>query len=210
MYNFLTQEYIKEEEVKNLIPEIKKEFSNHKHVPTDLEIPFYIAISQFPELKDVYIDVKKKHFDLTLQAQPVPNFIFKKKVDRKYRINLNIDQKKSHGVIFENLPFDAQVGIMAHELCHIISYKEKSNLEMIIFAIRFLGIKFRRKIEKDTDREVIKRGFGWQMYEWADFAMYRSGSPRRHKYYKLGYYLSPEDVIEELRTYPKLYKSFNK
>lgn len=208
--DYLPEEYLNRDKLILLLPKLKEEFGKNKFIPDSLEIPFYISISQFPELKDTKIKVNHKSFNLTLQAQPAPNFIWSKKQDREYVISVNNDKNKANGVLFQDLTFDAQVGIMAHEMSHILDYLNKTNLDIIIFAILFLGIKYRKEVEKETDKEVIRRKFGWQLYEWADFAMYRSLSPRRHKYYKLGYYLSPEDVIEEIKTYPKIYKLIQK
>ncbi len=207
---YIPAEYLERDLLKKFIPDIKKEFSHSKEIPSDFEIPFYIAIAQFPELQQTTITMKAKSFDLTLQAQPASNFLFSTKKSREYKIFVNDDANTAHGVLFQHLPFDAQVGIMAHELSHIADYTKKTTWEMVIFILSFLGIKFRERMERLTDQEVIARGFGWQLYEWADFAMYKSSSPRRHKYYKLGYYLSPENIIEEIRSYPELYKSFEK
>lgn len=203
---YLPVEYLDKNLLEKEIPNLKSIFGVNKFIPDYFELAFYVAISQFPELKDVVIYVNEKSFDLTLQAQPKSNFLFLQKENREYVICVNNDKSKAHGVLFNDLTFDAQVGIMAHELSHIIDYLNQGNLDIVLFGIRFLGVKYRKIIEKDTDKEVIRRRLGWQLYEWADFAMYRSLSPRRHKYYKLGYYLSPEDIIEEIRTYPKLYQ----
>jgi hypothetical protein len=201
----LGKEYLHEEDLIERIPEIKKNFGKNKKIPKDLELPFYTALSVYPELKNTPIQIKENSFGLTLQAQPDPDFLFKKKKNRSYRLNVNNDEKLAHGVLFRELPINAKIGIMAHELAHIYDYESKTNLQMAGFAIMFLCIKARKGIERSTDQEVIKRGFGWQLYDWSDFAMYRSSSPRRHKFYKHGYYLNPEEIMQEIETYPSLY-----
>lgn len=200
------QENLKREDFEPKLDSLREKYGGNKKIPKEFEIPFYIALSVYPELVDVEIKTIKKSFGLTLQAQPDPNFIFRTKENRTYRMNINTDKSEANGVLFADLPFNAQVGILAHELAHIADYHSKTNLEMMKFAIMFLCIKARKGIERRTDQEVIKRGFGWQLYDWSDYAMYRSTSPRRHKFYKHGYYLNPEEILEEMQSYPALYK----
>ena len=201
----LPKENITIEEAQKLLSKIKEEFFQNKFIPECFELPFYIAISKYPEMKKTKITTFEKSFGLTLQAQPDFDFLFINNKKRSYHLNINIDHSKAHGVLFTELPFDAQVGIMAHELSHILDYQKMSKLKLLHFSVMYLCIKFRKRLERHTDQVVIERGLGWQLYDWADFAMYRSGSPRRHKYYKHGYYLLPEEILDEMRSFPKLY-----
>ena len=63
-----------------------------KHLNTSdkmLTLAFYVALSHYPELHDKRISLRLKSLVSTMQAQPSPNFIIKRKSKRSYRIYVN-------------------------------------------------------------------------------------------------------------------------
>ena len=69
-----------------------------------------------------------------------------------------------------SLPFDAQVGILAHELGHVVYYERLNTLEIANWGLRYLFYdEFRAEHEKTTDLMPIYHGMGWQILEYATY-----------------------------------------
>jgi len=73
----------------------------------------------FPELSNEDITLVLKKIKTTMQAKPT-NLLGKV----KYIIVINNDVEFV-GIKFDNIPHTAKIGIIAHELCHILDYKNK-------------------------------------------------------------------------------------
>ncbi|MGB2467353.1 MAG: hypothetical protein ACPH90_04330, partial [Crocinitomicaceae bacterium] len=54
-----------------------------------LELAFYVALNRYPELHLRSIKLRLKSIGSTMQAQPTPNFMVKRKSKRAYRIFVN-------------------------------------------------------------------------------------------------------------------------
>jgi len=98
-----------------------------------------------------------------------------------------------------NVPFNGQIGLLAHELAHIADYETKSALAIIWDGVRYLFPGFKRKFEKATDHRTIRHGAGWQLYDFADFVMNRSKAPKYYKKYKRDYYMDPGEIIRVMK-----------
>ena len=75
---------------------------------------FYVALNRYPELHHRSIILKLKSISSTMQAQPTPNFIVKRKNKRAYRIFVN-DNPELTGINYQDLSFNALVGWIGHE-----------------------------------------------------------------------------------------------
>jgi len=71
-------------------------------------------------------------------------------------------------------------GFLAHELCHFEIYKKDCFLKTWVFWILYwFSPKIRRKIERETDKLTIEKGYGKELYE----ALKKSVYSDRDKYY---------------------------
>ena len=104
---------------------------SNKGLPSGFEKAALVAYSAYPELQNVKIDM-----ELTQSGAPMEsNFslwtLFGSKSKRQYRILLNNAQNtRFDPILLRELPFDAQVGILAHELGHVAYYHRHSTLQI--------------------------------------------------------------------------------
>ena len=146
-----------------------------------LELAFYVALNRYPELHDRSIILKLKSISSTMQAQPSPNFIFKRKKKRAYRIFVN-DNPELTGINYQDLSFNALVGWIGHEFAHLIDYSSMNNRELLGFIAAYVFDKREmRKTERQADKETIKRGLGIQLLDGVCFLEKQEGSKRYRK-----------------------------
>ena len=88
------------------------------------------------------------------------------------------------------------VGIMGHELAHILDYSSKSGWQTVWMGVRYLGKKYRRKVERQIDSVTIARGLGWQLYHYAYFVIHEAAIDDAYRQYKLDMYMKPEEIFE--------------
>ena len=138
-----------------------KEFGNKKEIPQQFEKPILTALSHFPELKNVHIvfRVKKAYSGLTTK----PNFagVFKRKDRRTYIITISnetIDTLKP--LLLQNLTFEQQVGVIGHEISHVVDFNSKNFPQTIGVGIGHISKKYLDKMEFNTDRICIQHGLG--------------------------------------------------
>lgn len=144
-----------------VIDSLKKEFGYKKEIPQQYERPILNALAYFPELKKVHIvfRIKKQYSALTTK----PNFagVFKRKDHRTYIITISnetIDTLKP--LLFENLTFEQQVGVIGHELSHVVDFNSNNFLQTIGVGIGHISKRYLDKMEFNTDRICIEHGLG--------------------------------------------------
>ncbi len=170
---------------------IKKSHLNYvKNVPEKYLLQFTIVCSHFTELKEENISLAFEKIETTMQARPYSDFLIG---DRRYFVTINSDDS-FEGIDFDDIPFNAQIGIIAHEFCHIIDYKEKSALEIIGTGVAYMNDKEKREYEREIDLLTLKKGFGYQLRDWAQYAMFESNATDEYKQFKKDFYLNPHEI----------------
>lgn len=144
---------------------------SNKGLPDGFELAALIAYSSYPELKDVRIDM-----ELTTSGAPMEsNFdlitLFGPRSGRVYKIYLhNGENTPFDEILLRALPFDAQVGILAHELGHVAYYHRLNTIQIGKWGIKYLfDSEFRAIHERTTDLMPIYHGLGAQIWEYAWF-----------------------------------------
>ena len=148
---------------------LKQLVGSNKGLPRGFEEAALLAYSAYPQLRDVEIDMV-----LTKDGAPMEsNFelftLLGPKRSRKYHILLNdgIDTPYDE-ILLRNLPFDAQVGILAHELGHVAYYHNLSTLQIAKWGLNYLrDDEFRAEHERTTDLMPVYHGLGSQIYQYA-------------------------------------------
>ncbi len=178
-------------------------YANNKHICDTFRTQILIALSYYPELKDAHIQFARRRIKTTMACRPKWSFFLKKREERVYLILIN-KRRRIEGVLLRNVPFNAQIGVIGHELGHIVDYSQKGFIRIAGTAIGYLFIKYRKKLEATIDCIAIAHGLGWQVYDFADFVMNRSNAPKSYKRYKRKNYLSPLQIKKHIRkTYPR-------
>lgn len=173
-----------------------KSFEKHKAAAL-------IALSRYPELKDVPISFKISDSGAPMESSFDLSTILNKPEERKYIIYL----LESEGTMFDpilmaNLPFDAQVGILAHELGHTLYYHNMSFWQIAKWGIMYtIHPGFRAKHERSTDLLPVYRGLGNQIYRYAEYVR---TSPETIELYERGkwfmdtFYMTHDEINEEM------------
>ena len=145
-----------------------QEFGNKKAIPQQYEKPILTALSYFPELKNVHIifKIKKTYTPLTTR----PNFagVFKRKDHRTYIITISgqtIDTLKP--LLFQNLTFEQQVGVIGHELSHVVDFNNKNFLQTIGVGIGHTSKPYLDKMEFNTDLICVQHGLGKYLHAYS-------------------------------------------
>ncbi len=184
------------------LEKLKQLFGLNKKVPKELLSDFYVAIGYYPELKDVNIKVRYGNIKTTMQCRPRWDFIFRKKEKRSYVIYIGNKRKKANGVLYTDLPLNAQIGVMGHELAHIIDYQSMNNMQLSRFGIDYLISKKKKEIENRIDLIAIHRGLGHQIRDFSKYVFEESGASLKYLRYKMKFYFKPHQINEILATTP--------
>jgi hypothetical protein len=190
-----------------------QQYAANKVIPVEYQKPILIALSYFPELKNVKIIFRiKKQFGCFVTK---PNFIsvFKRKNHRTYIItisNQTIDTLKP--LMFQNLTFEQQVGVIGHELSHVADFNSKKIFQTIRVGVGHLSKKYIDRMEFNTDRICIMHGLGsyllahskyvrevMNVHNWrgSDFVLKGNGSGKYERY------MNPDTIEKYIASIPK-------
>ena len=148
---------------------LKSKFGNHKTLIADYENQILIALSYFPELKDTKIKFRLKNRETPLATRPTLFSMFRSAKKRTYIIS--ISEKSTNyldAIVFRNLIYNAQIGVLGHELCHVSDYLNKGLGKMSnVLFIEIFSKKAVDKFEFNTDLNCINHGLGYQLLDWS-------------------------------------------
>ena len=161
-----------------------------------LAIAFRLAMSFFPELCNQKINLKYANIKTSMAAQPRVLSVFLNRKNRTYNVIINKNQQKEQARLLHAAPFNAVVGVMGHELAHILDYVSKSGWQLTWTGIRYAGKNYRRQLERQTDLMTIERGLGWQLYHFSYFLLHQADIDEEYRRYKLDLYMKPEEILE--------------
>lgn len=182
---------------------LKALIGENKGLPDGFEVVAAIAYSAYPELKDVKIDMVLTKKGAPMEATVKIGSLFGKRGNRKYLILLN-DARDSRfsPILLRSLPFDAQVGILAHELGHIVYYHKLNVFGFGKWGLKYLlSEDFRATHERTTDLMPLYHGLGSQIYQYAWFVRH---DPSCISFYEASkdfidkYYMTDEELRKEI------------
>ena len=183
------------------IEELHSEFGNNKTIPEEFKLASLIALSGYPELKDLRIDIVYRKSKTTMEARPTLCSVFRKKAKRRYKVIINSNDKKLQKAALKNVPFNAQVGVLAHEFAHVRLYNQKNVFALLVIGIRYgISKKFREKFEKENDEETIRRGYGWQMYHFTSYILNDAEISGKYRKYKERIYYTPDELEKLIKA----------
>ena len=188
--------------IQSNLEKLKLRFGFNKKIPAEVQSNFYMAIGYYPELRSVNIKVRYGTIKTTMQCRPRWDFLFHGKRNRSYVIYIDRRIQKDNGVLYEDLPLNAQIGVIGHELGHIIDYQTMNNLQIIKFGLDYLNGKKKKVIENRIDLIAIHRGLGYQIKDFSKYIFEDSGASFEYIKYKMKYYLKPNQIKTILATNP--------
>ena len=181
---------------------IKSIYTLNKSIDSSIELSFYTAISNLnQDLSNARIEVKYCSIGTSLNARPtIVSLLFKRKEKRKYVIRIN-NKRKSDIPLFEDASFNAQVGVLGHELCHIIDYSNRK-FGGILKRMFDYSTKERKSIyEKEIDSMTICSGLGWPLYDWEMFVQNSPVATPEYKEFKREIYYTPQEIAIKIEEF---------
>lgn len=146
------------------------QYRTNKKIPEEIAPQVLTALSYYPELKDAKIIFRLKKRKTPLTSRPRIFSVFRGKKKRAYVITISSETKKYLApILFSRLPYNAQVGVIGHEIGHIVEYKEKSSLQLIRLSFKLFNSDFVDSFEFNTDQRTIEHGLGYQLLDWSIF-----------------------------------------
>ena len=153
--------------------QLLEEFGQHKTLPEGFELQALIALSHYPELKTIKIRFIVDDVSIPLSSRPYWASLHRSGKKRTYLVVIDSHLSGNRDVLLlKNQPFNAQIGILGHELAHAVYYLERSLLGIIGDGLCQLS-SCRIEFERDTDRRLITYGLGWQRLDHASFVRRR-------------------------------------
>ncbi|MES2545446.1 MAG: hypothetical protein V4548_11205 [Bacteroidota bacterium] len=192
------------------LQELKTQFSINKIIPEKYESQILIALSYFPELKDTSIEFRLQKTNTPLSSRPSFFGLLQSSKKRKYYIVISeMSNSKLQPILIENLSFNAQIGVLGHELSHISDYLTKGFIKMnTILCIEIFSKKQVDSFEQKTDKICIYHGLGYQLLEWSTAVRNNlkidnwRGANNIRLQSKKERYLNPETIIKFIETLP--------
>ena len=168
------------------------EFGKKKNLPKGFELQTLVALSHYPQLKNVDIDFVLTDSKGSLYSQPKLLTVLWPWKKREYVVLIDTIKLVDYvrPTLLENLPYNAQIGVIGHELAHTVSYLDKKATRLFWTAFRYqLFEEYLVKFENATDIRTIDHGLGYQLLAWSEFQHHikiQEGKGRR--------YLSPDQI----------------
>ncbi|WP_198416760.1 hypothetical protein [Marinilabilia rubra] len=150
-----------------------------------------------PDLHDIKIKVKEKPIGTTMAMRPAFGSFFKKPEKRTYVLCINSKENFS-GVLYDDVPPEARVGLVVHEFMHIRDYQDRNFFGLLERGWQYLSKKGKRKFEFEIDQMVIEAGFGFFLYAWSSYVIDKSGVDEKYLEFKKEVYMGPHDILTEI------------
>jgi hypothetical protein len=179
--------------------QLKQEFGKHKEIPSQYEEVILKALSHYPELKNVTIrfDLKNSH-PVPYGTTPAAATVLRSGKKRQYIISLLEEAElPMRGVLFKNLPEEAQRAVIGHELGHVVQFMKKSVPGLIKTALSYSNVHTRREAERGADILAIEHGLGFELYVHAVFIRRVPGYVQSRKEIETDY-LKPQEILDTL------------
>jgi len=205
----VTRNYSESEE-RGRFQELLDEYGQNKSLPPGFELQALLALSHYPELKTVSIRFVIDDVDIPLSSRPHWASLLKGAEKRNYLVVIDSNRKQGNGAfLLKNQPFNAQVGILGHELAHTVYYLDRSFFGIVADALCQLS-DCRIQFERATDRRVIDYGLGWQRFDHALFVRSQLTGSREAGMNSEGgggAYMSPSALLQLLENDPRYQNS---
>ncbi|MFK8005924.1 MAG: hypothetical protein AB8H03_06120 [Saprospiraceae bacterium] len=155
------------------------------------------ALSFYPELKDVNIEFREAEIGTTLAARPMITSFFNTDYERKYEVIFN--NASNCEVPFSDLPEEGQVGILGHELAHILDYETKSFGQLLVTGCFYINAHSIRNYEREIDKVTVERGLGEKLHDAYHYILEESQASLKYKNFKKFTYLEPHEIMEQVQ-----------
>lgn len=174
------------------IDSLRNQWAYNKFFYEKYELPTLVALSFYPELKNTTISFRRKKLKSTMAARPKGFSVFQRKGERHYIVYIN--DFPSVKVSPDSVSFNAQIGVIGHELAHIVEYEQMASVKIIYTGLAYFNKKFKARFERATDQRTIDHGLLWQCYDFATYVHTSKNTSQEYLEYKRKFYMSPEEI----------------
>ena len=199
----VVKEYLRKEQQTNY-DELLAKYGNNKTLPKGYELQALLALRHYPELRETKIKFIVDDVSIPLSSRPHWSSMLRSAKNRTYQVIIDNNlEGPAAALLLKNQPFNAQIGIIGHELAHTVYYLNRSFFEIIGDAFCQLS-DCRIKFERATDRRLIDHGLGWQRFDHATFVRERIYSDRESAFTTTGgggAYMSPAELLNIIKQH---------
>jgi hypothetical protein len=189
--------------------ELRTKFGKHKRIPTEIEKPVLIALSYYPELENTPIIFRIRRRHTPLQTRSSWAGALKRKEFRDYVVTISDSTEQMlTPVLFKNVPFNLQIGVIGHELAHVADFSTYSSLKLIWHGIKNISPKYLDRFEFKTDSICIAHGLGYQLLAWSKnlrMQMHSTnwrGPDYAHRPQNIERYMNPATIEHRINVTP--------
>ncbi|HET9825408.1 MAG TPA: hypothetical protein VFP87_08740 [Chitinophagaceae bacterium] len=204
-----TRSFTMEEFSHDHISDLKKIVGAKKTYPAQYERQILIALSYYPELKNIPIHfrIKKRHTPLTTRSSWLG--LIRSQQKRDYVITISDNTEKMLiSILYQNLPFNAQIGVIGHELGHVVEFSSMPTLSILKHAFNNVSSKYIDHFEFRTDSICIAHGLGYQLLAWSSYVrrvMHKDnwdGADNVHRPMMRERYMNPSTIKKRMKETP--------
>jgi hypothetical protein len=171
----------------------------NKKIPSQYAPAIRIALSHYPELANTHIEFRLvEKASAPYGTKPSFSSPLNPRNKRKYLISILENTDGPMGkVLMKNLPLNLQVGVIGHELAHVVQYNSKSGAGLVRLMALYVLPKYKRKIERAADICTVSHGLGGQLLEHAEYIRQVPGYVQERPEIDENYLL-PDEIREYL------------
>jgi hypothetical protein len=160
------------------ISELKELYGHNKIYPAEFEEQILTALSFFPELKDHRIDFQLRKGYAPLSSRPTYGGLFRSAKKRKYKIFISTGSgQRWDSIILKYAPHDAGVGVLGHELSHVLNFSRMSGLSLTWLGVSHVSKNYMNRFEYLTDSLCIEQGMGEYLLAMSIYVRKAFGAP---------------------------------
>lgn len=152
----------------------------NKEIPAEITEQVATALSYYPELENVKVEFRFRKSKTPFSSKPTFFSMFKKKENRTYVVTISTEaETKNKPILFLNLPYNAQIGVMGRELGQITAYNTKNTSELLGTIFKMLNTNYVEEVKFNKDLICIDHGLGYQLFDWSSFVQGALDLPER-------------------------------
>ena len=189
----------------NFFNGLKKEYGYKKQYPPQLERQVLIALSYYPELRKTPITFQNRPNHSPGFTRVTWGGLFESPRKRHFLVVISDSTEEMlMPLIFKNLSFNTQIGLIGHEVAHVSDFLTMTSLKIIRHAIRSVSAKYIDKFEGNTDAICIAHGLGYQLLEWSSYVRKKmnivnwDGPDHVHRSKKRERYMNPDVILKSI------------